>query len=92
MSRFLILGAVSSVTVAISTAVKKTELAMGIAGVVLLLPSLLDRLGIHQFEKLAVGSLFTVSYPGVSMILLVCMLSAAVIVAGCMYTTWEWEK
>ena len=92
VSRFLILGAVSSVTVAISTAVKKTELAMGIAGVVLLLPSLLDRLGIHQFEKLAVGSLFTVSYPGVSMILLVCVLSAAVVAAGCMYTTWEWEK
>ena len=33
-----------------------------------------------------------VSYPGVSMILLVCVLSAAVIAAGCMYTTWKWEE
>ena len=29
---------------------------------------------------------------GVSMILLVCVLSAAVIAAGRMYTTWKWEK
>ena len=29
---------------------------------------------------------------GVSMILLVCVLSAVVIAVGCMYTTWKWEK
>lgn len=34
----------------------------------------------------------TLALDHLSMILLVCVLSAAVIAAGRMYTTWKWEK
>ncbi|MDY3728288.1 MAG: hypothetical protein SO015_09070 [Wujia sp.] len=34
----------------------------------------------------------TLALDHLSMILLVCVLSAVVIAVGCMYTTWKWEK